>query len=74
MERGGRREGGTYELDAPPEDGGAEVLGVVERAALEDLDGVDDGHAAVELPAGDVVVQVLWGGGWLVGVGRKGRG
>ena len=55
----GERRRGTYELDTPAEDGGLEVLVVRELAALEDLHGVDDGEAAVELPAWDVVVQIL---------------
>lgn len=36
-----------------------EVLVVGERGALEDLEGVDNREAAVELAAGDVVVEVL---------------
>ena len=49
----------TYELDTPSEERSFEVLVVGELAALEDLHGVDDGQAAVELPAWDVVVQIL---------------
>ncbi len=53
------REEGTYELDAPAEKGGLEVLVVIELAAFEDLDGVDDRHTTIELPSGDVVVEIL---------------
>lgn len=50
---------GTHELDAPAQHGRLEVLVLGQRAALEDLDAVHDGQPAVELPARDVVVQVL---------------
>jgi hypothetical protein len=47
---------GTHELDAPTEDGGAEVLVLVELGALEDGHRVDDGDAAVQLAMRGVVV------------------
>lgn len=39
----------THQLDAPSQECGMEVLCLVELGPLEDLDGVDDGHASVEL-------------------------
>jgi len=49
----------TYELNAPAEEGGVEVLVIGKVRALEDLERVDDRETAVELAAGDVVVEVL---------------
>ena len=49
----------THKFDTPAQDGGLEVLGVSQGASFEDLGGVNDGHAAVELSAGDIVVQTL---------------
>ncbi len=49
----------TYELDAPSEHSSLEVLVVRQRGPLDDLSGVDDGHPAVQLATGDVVVEVL---------------
>ncbi len=49
----------THELDAPSEHGSLEVLVVRQRGPLDNLGGVDDGHPAVQLAAGDVVVKIL---------------
>jgi hypothetical protein len=49
----------THKLNAPAEESGVEVLVVSEVRALEDLESVDDRETAVELAAGDVVVEVL---------------
>lgn len=51
--------GWTYELNAPAKDGGVEVFIIGERAALQDLDRVNHGHATIEFPARDVVIHVL---------------
>ena len=59
-----RRPRDTHELNTPTQKSSFEVLVVGELAALEDLHGVDDGQAAVELPAWDVVVQILCARSW----------
>ena len=49
----------TYEFDAPAKHSRLEVLILSQRASLENLDGVNDRYSTVELPAWDVVVQIL---------------
>ena len=49
----------TYEFDAPAKHSRLEVLILSQRAPLENLDGVNDRYSTVELPARDVVVQIL---------------
>jgi hypothetical protein len=49
----------THKLNAPAEKRGLEILVIREVRALEDLERVDDRETAVELAAGDVVVEVL---------------
>ena len=51
-------EDGTHELDAPPEESRLEVLVLGQLTTLEDLDGVDDRHTAVESPVGNIVVNL----------------
>jgi len=49
----------TYEFNAPAKHSRLEVLILSQRASLENLDGVNDRYSTVELPAWDVVVQIL---------------
>ena len=49
----------TYEFDAPAKHSRLEILFLSQRTPLENLDGVNDRYSTVELPARDVVVQIL---------------
>ena len=48
-------------FNSPTKDGGLEVFRLCELATLEDRDGVDDAHAAVELSTRYVIVHTLSG-------------
>lgn len=48
------------ELDAPSQECSLEVLVIGERSPTEDLDAVYNGHAAVELASGHIVVQITF--------------
>ncbi len=49
----------TYELDTPAQQGGLEVLVLTQLMVLEDLERVHNREAAVQLPAWDVMIQIL---------------
>lgn len=48
----------TYQLDTPAENSSSSVFIPFKLVALDDLDGIDDGHSTVKLPCKENIVSL----------------